>query len=423
MDRMKVADLVAQIKHHLETSFQNVFIGGEVSNFSRSSSGHYYFTLSDESASISCVMFRGDSMRVPLIKSLVDGDKIELSGGVNVYVKRGTFQIIARSIKKIGVGDLKEEFEKLKERLAKEGLFDVSNKKTLPKIPRKVAVITAEKGAALQDFLNVFKRNSLSMDILVVPSLVQGDHAPESLRHGLHRAIQYAQKTNQLDVIVLTRGGGSLEDLWAFNDEGLAWDIYNCPIPVVSAVGHQVDHTICDFVADLRSATPTAAAEQLSWFQTTLKMRINHINSSLRYFPAIFMGKLRENSGGRLLGFQLQSLKDMFFDQKEKLERCNIAGRIHEFLPLREVYFRLDDSAKRLENRMHNILVEKNNKCHSLGMLLEGIGPGPVLSRGFSYIEDLDGHIVSTATHFKKMAVGSKLAVTFHDGKGRVQKI
>ena len=336
MDRMKVADLVNRIKYQLETSFRNVLVEGEVTNFSKAPSGHYYFTLSDEDASIGCAMFRGDASRNPSIKSIVDGDKVELAGAMGVYVKRGIFQIVARGIRKIGKGNLKEEFEQLKKRMAKEGLFDASRKRPLPKVPKKMAVITALQGAALQDFLNVFKRRALYLDILIVPSLVQGDEAPRALRMALHNAIRYSVEREKIDVIVLTRGGGSLEDLWAFNDEGLALDIGHCPIPVVSAVGHQVDYTICDFVSDLRCETPTAAAEYLSQYQTTLKMKMEHFNSFFKHYPKSLMERPKERLNRGALGFQLQLLKDMLYGQKERLKRYDVVDRAHEFFPLRE---------------------------------------------------------------------------------------
>src|SRR5665647_366517 len=272
LEAATVSDLLSSIKDVLENHFHEVMVQGEVSNLSPSTSGHWYFSLSDDKASISCALFKMDALRNPLIRSLKDGDKIIIFGPLSVYSKRGTFQILAKRIMPAGAGQLKLQFERLKAKLSAEGLFDLDIKKILPTFPQKIAVITAEHGAALQDFLNVIKRRSLWLDIIIIPALVQGDGAPRSLISALKKA----QNLDGVDVVVLTRGGGSMEDLWAFNDEELVRTIAACPIPVVSAVGHQVDFTICDYVSDFRSETPTAAAETLSQPHTERKARLQY---------------------------------------------------------------------------------------------------------------------------------------------------
>src|SRR5690606_12931867 len=217
-------------------------------------------------------------MRNPLIRNLKNGDKIVVVGPISVYQKRGSFQLLAKRIFPAGEGQLKLQYERLKARLSQEGLFDIEKKKPIPKFPRRIAVITAEHGAALQDFLNVMERRSLWMDILIIPALVQGDGAPRSLLNALKKA----ESIEGVDVIVLTRGGGSIEDLWGFNDENLVRAIDNCTIPVISAVGHQVDFTLCDYVSDHRSETPTAAAEILSQPQTELNSRLVFCQSRIK---------------------------------------------------------------------------------------------------------------------------------------------
>ncbi len=422
MEKTTVSDLVTQIKKNLEISFSHLFIEGEVSNFSRAYSGHYYFTLSDAKASISCACFQGRAARNPLIKSLVDGDKVIVSGNISVYVKRGTFQIVVTSLVKSGKGDLKAEFEKRKMRLAQEGLFDSSKKMPLPKIPQKIAVITALNGAALQDFLNVFNRRSLFMNILVVPALVQGDKAPASLRRALAETLQYSLNVENIDAIVITRGGGSLEDLWAFNNEELARNIFHCPIPVISAVGHQVDEHISDFVADLRCETPTAAAEYLSQYQTTLKMRMHHLNSFLRHFPHALLENVKERFRKTHPSLQIQYIKDVFFSYKQTLEECNLPKRINDLLNLSETHFRLDDMARKLEQHMGRLLTEKKTKVESLNMLLTSLNPSGILSRGFSYVTDEKGHVVSTIKTFHGLNRETKLNITFSDGRGKIRK-
>ena len=284
LETKNVSQVISEIKSLLESEFTNVSIEGEVTNLSLSSSGHWYFTLSDKNASISAALFKMDALRNPMIKKIKDGEKVLLIGDINVYPKRGTFQVIVKKITPLGEGDLKEQFEKLKKRLASEGLFDLERKKAIPALPKRVAIITALRGAALQDFINIYKRRSIWMDLVVIPTLVQGDDAPRSLRASLHSIIKYsleAPPEKKIDIIVLARGGGSVEDLWAFNDEGLAWDLFNCPIPTVSAIGHEVDFSIADYVCDLRAETPSAAAEVITHQQTLIKDKMRTLKVRL----------------------------------------------------------------------------------------------------------------------------------------------
>ena len=254
MKALAVSEAVNLIKRSLESEFFDLTIVGEVSNFTSSAAGHFYFTLSDKDASLSCAMFKMDAMRNPIIRKIRNGEKVYLRGPISVYAKRGTFQLLGKKILKYGQGDLKAQFEFLKEKLRSQGFFDLENKKEIPRFPKKIAVVTAKQGAALQDFLNVMKRRSLSYDILICPALVQGDAAPASII----KALNVISSRSDIDLIVITRGGGSMEDLWAFNNEELVKCIYNLKAPVISAIGHQVDFTLSDFVADMRCETPTA---------------------------------------------------------------------------------------------------------------------------------------------------------------------
>ncbi|MBP5296340.1 MAG: exodeoxyribonuclease VII large subunit, partial [Bacteriovoracaceae bacterium] len=297
---LKVSEILVQIKGLLESTFPEVLVEGEVSNFAKASSGHYYFSLSDETASIAVAFFRGDALLNPLLKTLTDGQKVIVVGRIGVYPKRGTFQIIGAKIYPFGAGNLKIQFELLKKQLAEKGLFDLEHKKSIPPFPRRVAIITALDGAALQDFRQVYQRRSVVMDILVVPSLVQGEQAPASLRAALKKVLAYNQALQEhpsahpgelpIEVVVLARGGGSMEDLWCFNDEALAYAIYEFPLPIISAVGHQVDFTIADFVADHRAETPTAAAEVLTAAQVDLQQRLGrggqHLKQAMRLILA-----------------------------------------------------------------------------------------------------------------------------------------
>ncbi len=418
LDAASVSDLVSSIKDVLEEQFQEVMVQGEVTNLSPSGAGHWYFTLSDENASLSCALFKGDAMRNPLIRNLKDGDKIVVVGPISVYSKRGSFQLLAKRIFPAGEGQLKLQFERLKARLSQEGLFDIEKKKAIPLFPKRVAVITAEHGAALQDFLNVMKRRSLWLDILIVPAAVQGDAAPKSLWNALKKA----QAIKDIDVIVLTRGGGSLEDLWAFNDENLVRAIYDCPIPVISAVGHQVDFSLCDYVADLRSETPTAAAETLSQPQTELKSRMIYCQSHMK--SDLF--KLYQHVQLMTQKFHprelLNLMKQKIYDGEKRLAAIHLKDRAEALTGLPEAQQRVDEALLKLRHTTELKGRSLNDKLVRLEQVLGALNPGNVLSRGYSYVRLQDGEVLSSIKDFDKKAKGSKLDIYFHDGKGRALK-
>lgn len=421
---LSIGNLINAIKHELESNFRDVMIEGEISNLSLSSSGHWYLTLSDKDASISAAVFKMDAFRNPVIQKLKDGDKIIAHGDINVYPKRGTFQIIIKKIIPKGQGDLKEQFEKLKKKLAEEGLFDLSIKKKIPELPRRIAVITALRGAALQDFLNIYERRSLWMDIVVVPTLVQGDESPKALRKSLFNVIKYsmsAPEDKKFDLILFTRGGGSMEDLWAFNDEALAWDIYNCPIPVVSAVGHEVDYTICDFVADLRLETPSAAAEVLTQKQTQIKEKIvgakNKLKNEMRYFMQYLLEKVNRRKPRLVLSLLLQKVTNF----QKKLQRLDIKNRFQELTHLYDYQIELDDINKRLKSFSEKSVEKRQTKLHKLESLLVAYNPNNVLKRGYSYTES-NGHVILDTSGFDQLQAKTELTIHFHDGVRTVEK-
>ena len=418
LDAASVTDLVSSIKEVLEEQFQEVMVQGEVTNLSPSGAGHWYFTLSDDNACISCALFKGDAMRNPLIRNLKDGDKIVVVGPVSVYSKRGSFQLLAKRIFPAGEGQLKLQFERLKARLSQEGLFDIEKKKAIPQFPKRVAVITAEHGAALQDFLNVMKRRSLWLDILIVPAAVQGDAAPKSILNALKKA----QAIKDVEVIVLTRGGGSLEDLWAFNDENLIRGIYDCPMPVISAVGHQVDFTLCDYVSDLRSETPTAAAETLSQPQTELKSRMifcqTHMKSDLfKLYQHVQI--MTQKFHPREL-FNL--MKQKIHDGEKRMAQIHLKDRAEVLTGLPEAQQRVDEALLKLRQSIEQKDRSLNDKLIRFEQVLGALNPGNVLSRGYSYVQLQDGKVLSSIKDFEKKAKGSKLDIFFHDGKGSALK-
>jgi len=252
---LSVGDLNRAIASSLEERFDTVWVSGEISNFKAYDSGHWYFSLKDEEGQIRCVMFRGRNGQVGFMPQ--SGDLVEVAANLGFYVPRGDIQLTVQSMRRAGMGGLYEAFLKLKAKLAKEGLFNAENKRTIPTHPRSIGIVTSPQAAALKDVLSTLARRAPHIPIVIYPTLVQGPDAPA----GIISALKAAEKENAVDVILLVRGGGSIEDLWAFNDEQLAYAIAQSPIPIVSGVGHETDVTIADFVADLRAPTPTGAAE------------------------------------------------------------------------------------------------------------------------------------------------------------------
>ena len=271
----QVSELNQKARMLLEAEFMNVWITGEISNFVRASSGHWYFSLKDNRAQIKGAMFKGNNRNVRA--QIGDGSQVLVRGRLSLYEPRGDYQLIVETMEPAGEGLLKQEFEKLKFRLAEMGLFDQDVKRPIPDSPKRVGVITSPTGAAIHDILTVLNRRSPQTEVIVYPTMVQGEHASENIIW----AINAANYRNEVDVLIVGRGGGSLEDLWSFNDEALAHTIYNSALPIISAVGHEVDVSISDFVADLRAPTPSAAAEIVSTDNSELKQKTTQFYSRL----------------------------------------------------------------------------------------------------------------------------------------------
>ena len=425
-ETLSVNDLVSQIKSCVETQFEWVRVMGEITNLSKSSAGHFYLNLSDANASISCALFRLDAFRNPLIHKLKNGDKVTVSGPVEIYKRRGTFQIIIKQVMISGKGDLKEQFEQLKKKLSDEGLFDIEHKKKIPSYPRRIGLITAETGAALQDFIKISKRKSLWMNILLANALVQGDAAPKSLRAALALLIKYhrqAPRHKQLDVIVLTRGGGSLEDLWAFNDEGLVRDVFACPLPIISAVGHEVDYMLTDMVADLRCETPSAAAETLCNEQSRLKERFTHLGTNLTQKTKELIYKSRHQLSSHHPQAMLGILKTCVYNREKRLEKNKLtAERFLDIINHHEHLLRLEDI-----NRKLSIIPAKTEKLSwqldKFINTLNALNPDNVLKRGYAYMQDDKARVVGSKKALSKISPDTPLSVKFFDGKAMVKRI
>lgn len=425
LDIKNVSQVIGEIKHLLETEFSSVSMQGEVTNLSLSSAGHWYFTLSDKDASISAALFKMDALRNPNIRQIKDGDKVIVVGDINVYPKRGTFQVIVKKIVPMGIGDLKEQFEKLKRRLATDGLFDLDKKKPIPVLPKRVAIITAQRGAALQDFINIYKRRAIWMDLLVVPAVVQGDDAPRSLRAALHNVIKYSMQAppeKKIDIIVIARGGGSLEDLWAFNDEGLAWDLFNCPIPTISAVGHEVDFSIADFVCDLRAETPSAAAELITHQQTQIKDKMYTLKKRLLSTIEIKVSRVHNRLKYAHPVTILNIILGVFNNYQKRLGRCHIHKRLNELTHIHDFYLQLDDNLNRLQRSLAERFKAIHHRLDKADSLLKVLNPKNVLERGYGYVETMEGAVVASAVELDELKSGAQLNLHFHDGKRLVQK-
>ena len=375
------------IKKILDNDFilSNIMVKGEISNFKNHSSGHMYFSLKDENASMKCVMFRGQSLSLKFKPE--DGMKVVISGYISSYEKDGQCQLYCDFMELDGVGDLYAQYEKLKEKLSKEGLFDESIKKKLPLLPKCVAVITSPTGAVIRDILNVSQRRFPKANIKLFPSAVQGEGAYKELVH----QVQFINEHNLADVIIIGRGGGSIEDLWNFNSEELAYAIYNSKIPVVSAVGHETDFTICDFVSDLRAPTPSAAAEVVFPSLDELTYKLATYEKRLRL--ALF-GNL-ENKRKRLMKLK----ESYYFKRPEEL--------------INKLKIRCDMATRDLIKVNDKIIDKKKNEFVNVVNKLDALSPLKTLSRGYSVILKDDKVIKSE----KDVKVGEQFSVKMSDGE------
>nr|MBU1327647.1 exodeoxyribonuclease VII large subunit [Candidatus Omnitrophota bacterium] len=274
-----VSQLSASIKIVLEDSFQSIWIEGEISNFDRPSSGHFYFTLKDEKSELKCVFFKNSNEKIKF--EIKDGMQVLCCGRISIYEKRGVYQLYVTKMEPRGVGELQLAFEQLKEKLFKEGLFEEGHKKEIPLLPERIGIVTSITGAAVRDILHVLNKRFSNVEVIINPVKVQGDRAKEDIAS----AIEEFNALKNVDVMIVGRGGGSLEDLWAFNEEIVARAIYNSKIPVISAVGHEIDWTISDFVADMRAPTPSVAAEIVIAKKSELSDRLDEIEKKITDFP------------------------------------------------------------------------------------------------------------------------------------------
>lgn len=383
---------VSQLNFYIKSIIENdsrlnlVFLTGEISNLTNHyRSGHIYLSLKDEKSVIRAVMFAGNARTLRFQPQ--DGMKIICRGRIAVYEPSGQYQLYIEDMQPDGVGALTIAFEQLKNSLAEKGLFDNAHKKDIPKFPKTIGVITSPTGAAVQDIRNILSRRFPCADIVMCPVLVQGDNAPSQLV----AAVKKLDKYNACDVIIIGRGGGSIEDLWAFNSEELAYAIYECKIPVISAVGHETDFTICDFVSDLRAPTPSAGAELAVPDKDEL---MSFYNSQFQYISS-------------LSDIKVKNYGNIITDIRRRLSLVSPQSKIDEYSRQLEA----------LKNRMVNFLNDKINKAESnidaTASKLEGINPIAVLSRGYA-IAEKDGQVISSKS---KLSKNDEFTIEFSDGK------
>mgnify|MGYP000279371650 FL=1 len=427
---VSVSEINKRAKSLLEENFPFVWIEGEVSNFFSAASGHWYFSLKDESSEIRCAMFSNKNLQISFEPK--DGDHLVVNGTLSIFEGRGQYQLIVEHVELAGEGALLRAFEELKKKLHSEGLFDDSLKKELPPYPKKIAVVTSPDGAVIQDIINVLDRRSPFFNLVVVPTLVQGDKAAPQIS----RAINKASKLKNIGLIILARGGGSIEDLWAFNSEEVARTITKCPIPLISAIGHETDFTIADFVADLRAPTPSIAAEIVSQSYSELNETFDNyydyltagFGSFLEYQRLRFENlinrirhpgdKLREI--GQKVDYMETNLVRNIYDHIYSLQN-NFKLNDQAFIQnspvnkIKEVKVHLQNTSKDLLNAFKAKTERKNNILGELVATLQAVSPLSVLARGYSIIStEPGGQILSSASQVK---IGQKISAVLNEGK------
>ncbi len=382
-----VSELTRYLRELLESDelLQDVWVKGEVSNFSRPASGHLYFTLKDSTASLRCVMWRNSVIRQSFTPR--DGDAIEVHGAISIYEMGGQYQLYADLFRPAGEGALYQEFLRLKAMLEAEGLFSPERKRPIPVKPRRIGIVTSPTGAALQDMLNTLRRRYPLVEVVLAPTPVQGDEAPALIITALQDLARIAKP----DVIILARGGGSIEDLWAFNDERVARAIAASPIPVITGVGHETDFTIADFVADLRAPTPTAAAELATPNQADLRLDLSELNDRLN----------------RLLQSYTSELRWSYRELQNQLDRNSPLNQIQSNSQ------RVDELDRRLSASTNHLLQLAHIQLAGLMQHMAALNPKAVLERGYAIVTNKAGETIAQIT---QVSAGEALTVHVSDG-------
>ncbi|MFZ9496047.1 MAG: exodeoxyribonuclease VII large subunit [Candidatus Methylopumilus sp.] len=379
-----VKEINRLVRELLEQSFPSFWISGEISNFISASSGHWYFSLKDDEAQVRCTMFKNKNMAADWVPK--NGEKIEAKCFIGLYEARGEYQLNIEVIRHAGAGLLSEAFNQLKEKLLKEGLFEPTRKKPIPQFPQSIGVITSPTGAAIEDILITLKRRSPHIPLFIYPSLVQGKEAPLAIV----KAIETANIRMECDVLILARGGGSIEDLWAFNEEIVARAIVASKIPTITGVGHETDTTIADFVSDLRAPTPTGAAELVTSHTVELIKTIQVYKNQLN---KVMAGLIRE------LMQKIDYLEKRLISPRQQIQRQK--EQIHQYI-------------QRINQSMKNTMIQYRLNINKLKLNLDHLSPHAVLSRGYSIITNVDGQIVNNANQLK---LDDKIRIQLNHGQ------
>ena len=380
---LSVSDLTRLAREVLEINFPLFWVSGEVSNFTRAASGHWYFSLKDASSQVKCVMFKGRNSYMDFIPR--EGDKIEARCMVTLYEARGDFQLTVEFVQKAGLGALFEAFEKLKIKLSHEGLFDAAYKLRIPTHPKTIGIVTSKDAAALRDVLTTLKRRNPGINVIIYPTPVQGKNAAALISKAIHTA----NTRNEVDTLIICRGGGSMEDLFSFNEEIVARAIDECTIPTISGVGHETDFSISDFVADMRAATPTAAAELACTDMASLKTQLFNLQNQLnRQINQVFQQR------GQMLDFlarRLVSPTQQLAQQSSQINRFK----------------------HRLNIAVQQQLFNQNQRIERLKSSLQQLSPTAVLARGYAIVQKSDGELIKNSRQLK---TGEAITIILHNG-------
>jgi exodeoxyribonuclease VII large subunit len=441
---ISVSELNRQARALLEQGIARLWVSGEISNLSRPASGHVYFSLKDDKAQVSCAYFR-QRQRGPTI-GLKDGDQVLVFGRVSIYEARGNYQLIVEQIEAAGEGELRRRFEALKKKLAAEGLFDEDLKQAIPELPRRIGVVTSPTGAAIRDILTILKRRFPAVPVIIYPTAVQGEAATKQIVS----AVNVAGSRAECDVLIVARGGGSLEDLWPFNEEAVARTISDCEIPIVSAVGHEIDFTICDFVADLRAPTPSGAAElvvpdQAEWLRSLTSTTARIASLGRRYLEDHYQEldflsrRLAQSSPASIVARQLEWLKNLRqvltgavrYDLVKRARTLEfVRTRLLQQSPAIKVQYsmhQLTDLRRRLTNSGTSSVDRLMNRFNIAERALQSVSPLATLERGYAIVSDTEtGKVLTDASATKpatritaRLASGSLLATVDEVKKGK----
>ena len=385
---VSVSELNALAKYILENQLSGLWVTGEISNLTRAASGHYYFSLKDGAAQVRCVMFKNTA--ISYSQTLQEGNQIELNGTISIYEARGEFQITVSQLRLTGLGKLYETYEQLKTQLQNEGLFDTKRKQALPTYPKAIGIVTSLAAAALRDVVSTLQRRAPDIPIIVYPTAVQGIGSEQQIA----QAITLATQRHEVDVLIVCRGGGSIEDLWSFNEEIVVRAIANCTIPIISGVGHETDFTLTDFAADLRAPTPTAAAELASPNHSALLYQITQLHNRLHH--ALIQHYHRASQQTDWLAAQVRHPQQRLHQLQQYLQQLQTT----------------------LYHQQQHNLNQAHQQLQQQAILLNALSPQHILARGFSVVKNSRGQIIRDAAALKQ---GQKLHILFAEGQTDVR--